>query len=331
MNSISQKHLGLTLDVKLNFVEHIKNITQKISKTMGLLRRLQPILARSSLLTIYKTFVRNQLDFADVIYDQACDSSFHEKLESIQYNACLAITGAIGGTSSEKLYQELGLESLKSRRWFRKICHFYKILNEKSPSYLFDLIPNLNRVWETRHSNNIPAIHTRHNYLKNSFFPATISEWNNLDCIIRNSKSLSIFKKNLLNFMRPCANSIFNIHNSYGIKLLARLRLGLSHLGDHKFRHCFQDTLNPLCDCGNDTETTTHFFLHCPSVHTPRQTLLNNIRNINEQILSHGEDQLIQTVLYGNPNVNLTFNGLILNATIECLISTERFKRPLFN
>ena len=322
-NSLSQKHLGLTLDVKLNFVEHIKNITQKISKTMCLLRRFQPILPRSSLLTIYKTFIRSQLDFADVIYDQACNSSFHEKLESIQYNACLAITGAIRGTSSENLYQELGLETLKSRRWFRKLLSF--------PLYLFDFIPNLNRDGETRHSNNIPAIHTRHNYFKNSFYPSTLSEWNNLDCKIRNSGSLSILKKNLLNFIRPCANSIFNIHNPYAIKLLKRLQLGLSHLRDHKFRHCFQDTLNLLCDCGNDTETTAHFFLHCPSFHTPRQTLLNNIRNINEQILSHGEDQLIQTFLYGNPNFNLTVNRLILNATIEYLISTERFKCRLFN
>ena len=290
---------------------------------MGLLRRFQSILLRSSLPTIYNIFIRSQLDFADVIYDQACNSSFHEKLESIQYNACLAITGAIRGGSSERLYEELGLKSLKSRRWFRKICHFYKILNEKSPSYLFDLIPNLNRVRETRHSNNIPAIHTRHNYFKNSFFPSTISEWNNLDCKIRNSRSLSIFKKNLLNFIRPCANSIFNIHNPYGIKLLTRLRLGLSHLRDHKFRHCFQDTLNPLCDCGNDTEITTHFFLHWPSFHIFRQTLLNNIRNINEKILSHGEEQLIQTFLFGNPNFNLAVNRLILNATIEYLISTE--------
>ena len=259
-NSISHKHLGLTLDVKLNFVEQIKNITQNISKTMGLLRRFQPILPRSSLLTIYKTFIRSQLDFADVIYDQAYNSSFHEKLKSLQYNTCLAITGAISGTSSEKLYQELGLESLKSRRWFRKLCQFCKILSEKSPSHLFDLIPNLNRVRETRHSNNISEIHTGHNYFKNSFFPYTLSELNNLDCKIRNSGSLSIFKKSLPNFIRLCANSSFNIHNPYGIKPLTRLRLGLSHLRDHKFRYCFQDTLNPLCDCGNDTETTTHFF-----------------------------------------------------------------------
>ena len=77
---------------------------------------------------------------------------------------------------------------------------------------LFDLIPNLNRVHETRHSNNIPAIHLRHNY----FFPS-IYEWNKLDWKIRDSGSLSNFEKNLLNFIRPCANSIFDIHNPYGM------------------------------------------------------------------------------------------------------------------
>ena len=92
-----------------------------------------------------------------------------------------------------------------------------------------------------------------------------------------------------------CANSIFNIQNPYEIKLLTRYHLGLSHLRDHKFRHCFQDTLNRLCDRGNNTETITHFFLHWSSFHTPRQTLLNNIRNNNKQILSQGDDQLIET------------------------------------
>ena len=100
--------------------------------------------------------------------------------ESLQYNVCLAITGTKRGTSSEKLYQELALESLKSERWFKKLC-FYKILNEKSLSYLFDLIPNLNRVYEIRYSNNIPAIYVKRDYFKNSFFPSTISEWNKLD------------------------------------------------------------------------------------------------------------------------------------------------------
>ena len=242
-NSLFQKHLGLTLDIKLNFSEHIKSITKKISKTMGLLRKFQQILPRSTLLTIYKTFIRSRLDYADIVYDQACNSAFHDKLESIQYNACLAITGAIRGTSTEKIYQELGLESHKSRRWFRKLCHFYKIFNDKSPSYLFSLIPNFNRVHNTRRSYNIPTIKAKLDYFKNSFFPSAISEWNKLGLNIRNSASLNAFKKKLVNFRRPCSNSIFDIHNPLGIKLLTRLRLGLSPLHEHKFRNCFQDTL----------------------------------------------------------------------------------------
>ena len=121
--------------------------------------------------------------------------SVDEKLDSLQYNTCLATAEVIRETSSEKLHQQFGLESLKLRCWFRKLCDFYKILNEKSPSYLFDLIPNLNGVHETRHSNNIHAIHVRNNNFKNSFFPSTISEWNKLDWKITNSEVSQSLKR----------------------------------------------------------------------------------------------------------------------------------------
>ena len=75
------------------------------------------------------------------------------------------------------------------------------LLNEKSPSYLFDLIPNLKRVHKTIHSNNIPAIHVKHDYFKNSFFYSVVSKWDKVDWEIRNSGSPSIFKKYLLNFI----------------------------------------------------------------------------------------------------------------------------------
>ena len=71
---------------------------------MGPLYKFQQILPRSSLLTIYDTFIGSRLDYANITYDQAYNSAFHDKLESIQYNACLAITGAIRGTSTEKTY-----------------------------------------------------------------------------------------------------------------------------------------------------------------------------------------------------------------------------------
>ena len=106
-----QKNLGLFLDPKLSFDEHIQCILIKTCKIIGLIRKLQPIIPTTALLTIYKSFLRPHLDYGDVIYDHAFIKSFQSKLESAQCNATLAITGAIIGSSRERLYQELGLDS----------------------------------------------------------------------------------------------------------------------------------------------------------------------------------------------------------------------------
>ena len=87
----SQKHLGLKLDNRLTrlFDKHLTNVSNKISKTIGLLRKLQNILPRPPLLIIYKCFIRPYLDYGDIIYDQAYNLSFQQKLESIQYNTAV--------------------------------------------------------------------------------------------------------------------------------------------------------------------------------------------------------------------------------------------------
>ena len=236
------------LDLKLSFDEHIQCILIRTRKIIGLIRKLQPIIPRAALLTIYKSFLRPHLDYGDVIYDRAFNKSFQNKLESVQYNAALAITGAIRGSSREKLYQELGLESLKSRRWYRKLCLFFKLKKNKHPSYLFDMIPKVLSTRTTRNYNNIPLFNVKHEYFRNSFFPSTVIEWNKLDNNIRNSESVSAFKKQILKFIRPSPNSTFNVHNPHGIKLLTRLRVGLSHLHEHKSTdtHQFLDPTFPI-------------------------------------------------------------------------------------
>ena len=110
------------------------------NRPIGLLRKFQPVLPRSSLLTIYKTFIPSLFENADVVYNQSYKSPFQEKLESIQYNAALAVISAIRGSSFEKLYQELGLEYLQNRRWFRKLFQFYKNLKNISSRYRFNII-----------------------------------------------------------------------------------------------------------------------------------------------------------------------------------------------
>ena len=101
--SIYQKHLGIILDSKLTFENHINMVTTKISKTIGLLRKAPNLLPRTTLTTTYKASVRPHLDYGGTLYDQAFNLSFQQKLESIQYRACLAITGAIRGTSRNNM------------------------------------------------------------------------------------------------------------------------------------------------------------------------------------------------------------------------------------
>ena len=198
------------------------------------LRKLQTVLPRHSLLTIYKAFIRPHLDYCDVIYDKVFNESWHKKFESAQYNAALAITGAIRGTNTEKLYQTLGLESLRTRRKFRRLSLFYKIYNDQSPLYLYNLIPaKTPGNYPLRNIKEILTIKVKHKFFENSFFPATITEWNDLDYSLRYAPSINVFKKNILKFIRIGPNNVFNIYNPHGLKLLMRLRLGLSHLRRH--------------------------------------------------------------------------------------------------
>ena len=92
------------LYTKLDFQGHLKSILSKVNKTKGLLRKLHNTLPRLPLITIYKSFIRTYLDNGDVIYDQAYNVSFHQKLKPIQYNSALATKNAVRRTSLEKLY-----------------------------------------------------------------------------------------------------------------------------------------------------------------------------------------------------------------------------------
>ena len=84
------------------------------------MNKLSLILSRKSL-TIYKSFVRPNLDYADIIYDKPLNELLKSKIEMVQYNAALIIAGAFKGTSPDKIYQELGLESLADQRWTKKL------------------------------------------------------------------------------------------------------------------------------------------------------------------------------------------------------------------
>ena len=150
----------------------------KAMKGKGIIRKLNKALPQHSLITIYKSFVRPHLDYGDIIYDLPNKESLNQKIERIQYNAALAITGAIKGTYQKRLYNQLGLESLKFRRWFRKLCTFYKIKTTGVPQYLSDLIPQTNHLYNTCAAEDVTTFYSRTDTFKYSFFQYTVLEWN---------------------------------------------------------------------------------------------------------------------------------------------------------
>ena len=207
--------------------------------------------------------------------------------------------------------------------------HFHRIVRNKSPGCLYKYILPSNRVYLTRNSNNIKQIFCESEYFANSFFSDTIKEWNELSLKIRNSESYSIFKKHLLKFIRTIPNSVFGVANIYGIKLLTRLRVGLSHLREHKFRHNFQDTINPLCSCSLEIESTFHFFLRCQNFITPRTNIMNELRKLDSSILNLDEISLTKLLLYGDSKFENKVNKKILLASINFVLSTKRFEGQL--
>ena len=133
------------------------------------------------LLQFMRHLLRPHLEYSDTAYDKKNNETFINKIEKAQYDAALAITGTIRGTSREKLCAELGLESLKFRRWFRKLTCFYKIQSTGLPKYLLQLIPTNNHSYILRKPLIIPHYYCRTDTFKNSFFPNVINKWNKLD------------------------------------------------------------------------------------------------------------------------------------------------------
>ena len=122
---------------------------------------------------------------------------------------------------------------------------------------------------------------------------------------------------------------MFLIVSHKGIRLITRLRVGMSHLREHKFKHNFQDCLNPICSCGLDIESTSHFLLHCPTFNDDRYTLLSTLNNTDPTLLELTKSSLSQTLLYGKTLFDKEKNTRIQSATIEHISSTERFEEPL--
>ena len=200
----------------------------------------------------------------------------------------------------------------------------YKIINIGIPKYLTDLIPKREIGYNIRNRNK-SFFHCKTESFKNSFFPITTEAWYGLDPSIINVNSLEVFQSKLLAFIRPVQRSIYNVFNPQGLKFLIRLRLGLSHLNEHRFRHDFKDCINPLCSCSLEVGNTLHFILHCHHYLTFRMGLMNEVNQIDETFSYLSDDDKVSLLLYGDLRFKDNKNNFILSASIAYILETERF------
>ena len=300
------KHLGLTLDSELTFDKHIQEFITKARKGIEVIRFMSKYFQRNVLDELYKLYVRPHLDYCDVhvIYhkhDPTFKLEFTKRLESVQYSAALAVSGAWNGTNMDRLYEELGWEPLYYRMWQRQLTHFYKLVNSQTPQHLAQYIPEQrHNPYNLRHCNTYPIVSARTERFSHTYFPYCVREWNQLDSNIRTQPMVSSFKRKRIAIIRPEKRSTFKVSD---LKLLTRLRVKFSDLCEHKLRRNFYITL--MCLCGEDTETTEHYLIHCQLYADRREILFDTVSSIiQNDVSTFHENDLCSFLLYGDPSFN---------------------------
>ena len=109
--------------------------------------------------------------------------------------------------------------------------------------------------------------------------------------------------------------------------ILAQLRVGLSKLNFHKFRHNFSDSIDPLCPANDGVEDTEHYRLFCQSYEGPRRELPYGFNEISPPIVISdlSNELLVEFILYGNERLPPDVNKRLIEATLKFIHATKRF------
>ena len=318
-NSIKEvnehKHLGLVFTSDLLWHSHIKAISSKAYRTLGILRRQKFNLDRRSLTKVYTSFVRPLLEYADITWGNFTVET-QRALESIQIYACRIISGGTKLCSIQNLYDETGFETLQERRQKHRLCQMFKMTNGLAPLYLQTLLPQ--RVqqqsrYSLRNSNNYTIPLSRNVSYFNSFLPTALREWNFLDQNTRDCATLGTFKRKLKTPLNHPPVYFDNVQTSRKMQILhTRVRLECSSLNQHLWRKNLVDS--PNCFCGV-IKSSSHFLLSCARYSHIRQYYFS----VLQQPLT------ASVLLNGIPNETVAKNNLIFKQVQLYILATKRF------
>ena len=314
----SHKHLGLVLNDTATWKDHIDYLTKKTAKRIGILRSLKYRLSRAALRTIYITHIRSILEYCDVVWD-GCGAAQSVLLEGLQRDCLRIITGLPTFCRLDHLYKESGICPLfERRRQHRLLLLFKSVILNQCPSYFNSLITPLRidpSVRNDRHLNTFsPYPVTRSATFLRSFFPTTISDWNQLDVASRCATSISAFKR-LIGVITPAIPILLEKPRFASI-IYSRLKCNCSSLNYHLFHSNLVDS--PMCPCNTGPENTFHYLYNCPFYDVEREILMLDLDDIGLIDLS----VLFDCEAHNNDPAKIL---AIQSSLYRFIISTKRF------
>ena len=296
------------------------------------MKRLKFTLSRATLERLYLTLIRPILEYGCVIFD-ACSLADTQLLESVQYNAARTCTGAIWNTNRTLLLNDMGWETLETRRKSIKLTLLFKMKNNLVPPYLSQILTPLvssvhNYPLRNVHQFRIPKVVTAR--YKRAFLPSTISLWNQLPVDVTSHTDLPVFKRAVMSFLFHQKSPA---HWRIGERSLSifhtRLRLGLSGLNAHLYAHGLSQ--NSTCECGCHLENTSHYFFSCPLFAAHRPGLLLALTQSIQQIDNMLDIRMLNTssnlelLLKGSVYLSYDNNVALFNAVQTYILKTRRF------
>lgn len=323
----NHKHLGLTLENSGLWNIHVDQTITKALNRLGIARNLKYKIQRKHLETIYNSFIRPILEYADVVWDGIPDY-LAESVEKVQIEALRLITGLTVSCSNVNLYAESGYSLLKTRRKFHRLIMFYKIIHNEAPPYLVALLPPRvgdNNPYNLRNQENFTLYPSRTESFSRSFFPSTVRDWNQLPSYLKVSPSLGVFKSRLQKHFFPNKIPLWFYHGNTRFSNIhhCRIRNHCSALRSDLFLNFVTDS--PICTycTENVDEDAIHFFFNCTYFQHERSLLIDDLQNFFQPPRAIPFTE--QEFLFGNADFSFNENINLFTAVQNYILRTKRF------
>ena len=312
-NTEAHKHLGITFSKDLRCHLHINNILKKAHIALSPLYPIAKHLQRSTLNQIYTTYVRPHFDYCDIVFDGHITARDEQRLERLQTRAARLVTGTPLRTSTDRLRQDLGWDTLKTRRRLHKLQFFHKLITtaHRQPDYMRQILPQT-RIENTRrtlrNSRTLTLPPNKTTSFQQSFIPATTRIWNTLPNTLKTETSRKKFRDGVAClFSTPKPNPYFSFGSKIGNSYHTQIRTGSLPLNAYLYQ--IQRLSSPHCICGHSSETSQHFLLSCPLYQHIRDNFFRRLLQLlGPAFINLPKKEIMHTLTHGH-NIDTTGGG----------------------